>query len=379
MDRDDTGRRPWVGACNGLVVIATALVALYIGLNRPSYNWDIIGYLASAQDVGGISDAQLSRRTYGELRARVPARKFAELVHGVAGTDSVYRRTVFRDPGSLVQQIPFYAIKWLYVVSIRGLAALGMNAVRASYVISAVCSALGVGLIYLLMCRWRLPALALPFVTAYCGLATVGTLSSPDAMAALASLAAFHLAAARPRWAPVLIAVLPLIRPELILLSALLFGFLAFHHGLVRASAWGLALSVALYLLIGHVEHAYSYLQLFNFSFIDRVPYPDGMPLSTHGRDYVMPYITMGTYILYHPALACFGIAAVMLWWRGRGSGGPDERLFLAIPVAYTGLHMLLFPEFRLRFFSAEAAIVFGYLLSRLDAFGAPRPAPAGG
>lgn len=360
---DIAHRRRWQ-AWNAFVVIATAVVALYIGLSRPAYNWDVIGYLAAAHDVGGISDAALSRKTFGELKAAVGGKRYAQLTRGTSGVDPVYRSTVFRHPASLAQQVPFYATKWLYVMLMRGLGFLGMGYVKASYAISAVCAALGVGLVFLHMRRWRLPAIALPFVIAYCGMATVGTLSTPDAMAALFSLAAFYLVAMRHRAAYALVAMLPLVRPELVILSMLLFAFLAAHHD-ARWSAWGAATSAALYLFIAVAEHGYGYAELFNVSFIHRSPYPAGMHLSTHVRDYLLPYARLGVSALHHPVLACFGLAAIVLWQdAGRRRLGSEGLLFLAIPTAYTLVHVLLFPVFRVRFFTAEAAIVLTCLLS---------------
>jgi hypothetical protein len=54
----------------------TAALVFFIGVARPLYNWDIVGYVAFAYHADGYRGAELSSKTYGALRGEVEADVF---------------------------------------------------------------------------------------------------------------------------------------------------------------------------------------------------------------------------------------------------------------------------------------------------------------
>src|SRR5688500_19875180 len=60
-------------------------------------------YVAVAYHKDGYRGSDLTRETYGDIKNGVSAKKFSKLVAGE------YRETVFREPASLEQQLPFYS------------------------------------------------------------------------------------------------------------------------------------------------------------------------------------------------------------------------------------------------------------------------------
>ncbi|HUA81808.1 MAG TPA: hypothetical protein VL997_15645, partial [Dyella sp.] len=74
---------------SGLVLTAaTALVVLLLGLNKPTNNWDLVGYVAVAYSADGYRGADLNKATYDSLRSELDANTFDLLKQGD------YRETV---------------------------------------------------------------------------------------------------------------------------------------------------------------------------------------------------------------------------------------------------------------------------------------------
>ena len=95
-----------------LIIVATATAILIYGIMEPERNWDMVAYVAAAYHKDGYRGADLTRETYGEIKKEVSERPFfSKLVTGE------YRETVFKDPSSLEQQIPFYSPRIVYIDS----------------------------------------------------------------------------------------------------------------------------------------------------------------------------------------------------------------------------------------------------------------------
>ena len=118
----------------------------------------------------------------GEIKKEVSNKKFSLFVSGE------YRETVFRDPSSLEQQLPFYSIRIAYIELIRLLKNLGLSYTKSTYVISAVFASLAVLILGLVMSETAVPIAMLPIVVAVTGYTEVARLSTPDAMACFFSL-----------------------------------------------------------------------------------------------------------------------------------------------------------------------------------------------
>jgi len=112
---------------NGLVILLTSVFFLISGITSPSYNWDIVAYVAAAYQQGGLSGSELSSATYNEIEREVDAETFKELTVGE------YVDVVFKDPKSLEQQMPFYSIKVIYIQLMRFLRDLSRTLVQGGH------------------------------------------------------------------------------------------------------------------------------------------------------------------------------------------------------------------------------------------------------
>src|SRR5690242_17296374 len=160
-----------------LMIIATSAAILIYGIMKPERNWDMIAYVAAAYYKDGYRGADLTRETYGDIKKGISAKRFSKLVTGE------YRETVFRDPASLEQQLPFYSPRVAYVELIRLFKYFGLSYTKATYVISAIFASLSVLVLGLIILEATVSIAILPFIVALTGYSEIARLSTPDAMA----------------------------------------------------------------------------------------------------------------------------------------------------------------------------------------------------
>ncbi len=179
------------------------------------------GILAATAAISkdGYRGSDLTRKTYDEIRKEVRSKTFSQLTTGK------YRETVFADPSSLEQQIPFYSVRVGYIELIRLLKNIGLSYAKSTYVISAIFASLSVLMLGLIILKTGVPMGMLPVVIAVAGYTELAALSTPDAMACFFSLLAIYSLMTGGRLVFLIAALLPLIRTDFIVLSGLLMGF----------------------------------------------------------------------------------------------------------------------------------------------------------
>jgi hypothetical protein len=347
-------------------IVLTAFTALFVlafGLMRPYYNWDMVGYVAAALSADGYQGAELSAATYDSLRNNVPERTFDQMIEGE------YRDTVYRDPSSLAQQLPFYKIRVIYVALIRTSHAIGFSYPKSTYVVSAVFSALSVVLLSILSIEIGAPVISIPLVVAFSGFIDIARLSTPDAVATLFSLLTLNLLIRRSLLAFVVAMLLPLVRTEFLLLSLLVFVH-GFVFGQARYVIAPMIIACMLYWLVVRINGAYGWLTLFNTSLIHRTPYPATLVPSHAIGDYLRPYAITLYKFTTHPHFVIYSLAAIFLLKRGIGTVLADWYLVSAsflVPMAFVAAHLLLFPESDHRYFVFAAATVAIGLIGQLQ------------
>lgn len=347
-------------------LILTAIVALIVlafGLKKPSYNWDMIGYVAVALSADGYHGADLNKATYGSVRNQVSAGTFAQLTQGD------YRETVFRDPSSLAQQLPFYRIRVLYVGVVRMVHAMGFDYPKSTYIVSAVFAALSVGLLAFIAHEIGAPVTAVPLVVAFSGFIDLARLSTPDAMACFCSLLTIYALIRDSMLVFFLAALLPLVRTDLLLLSLLVLGHSAVFGQRKLAVASMVAACMA-YWLVARVNGAYEWLTLFNTSLIHKTAYPATLIPSHAISDYLRPYASMAYDFTMHPHFVIYSLAIWFLTRKRTAALSADMRLLSAIfiiPMAFVAIHLLLFPAMTYRFFVFATALVALGLISQMQ------------
>lgn len=346
-----------------ILVAIMALIVLAFGVKKPSYNWDMIGYVAAALSAEGYQGASLNKATYDSVRSEVGPHTFDQL------TQDDYRETVFRDPASLAQQLPFYRIRPLYVGLIRVVHAMGLEYPKSTYVVSAIFAALSVVLLAFVAREIGAPVIAVPLVVLFSGFIDIARLSTPDAMACFFALLTIYALIRGSTLVFFLAAVLPLVRTDFLLLSLLVLGH-SFIFGQRKYAITSMTAACVLYGLVARMNGAYGWLTLFNTSLIHKTAYPAALIPSHAIGDYLRPYASMAYDFTMHPHFVIYGLA---LWFLMRNKTRPpsaDWRLLSAvfiIPMTFVAIHLLLFPAMTYRFFVFAASVVAIGLIGQMQ------------
>lgn len=362
-------------------VLATAIAVFLVGVVKPAYNFDIIGYVATAHYNQGLRGAALAERSYADVQAEIGEARFDTLLSGR------YGEIVRHDPAALEQQLPFYTIRMGYVWAMEAAHRLGLDYARATYVLSAFFQALAVLLLAGIAGRVGVSLWAVPGVAFLANFGELAQLSTPDAMTCCVSLAAIYCAARRSAWAYLFAAALPLVRTDFLLFALPLFLFL-FVHDRRRLALVGALTALALYIGNNALNGNYGYRVIFHFTLIGLDPYPATMAVSSDPADYLHAYLRMFATFAKSPHAAIYFVsaAAALLHWRRLGrapllpvgpGGGPltgaaEFQLLFLVPAAFFVAHLLLFPIYMERYFAAVAALMLVWVIGLI---GRLRPA----
>lgn len=336
-----------------LMTILTAAAVFLIGVTYPYHNWDVIGYVGAAYHQDGFRGTALRDRTYDDVKSAVHPVTFEHLIGGS------YRQTVYQDPRALEQQIPFYSVKIVYVELIRAAGRSGLSYAHSTHLISALFSALSVAVLGMLSLRMRLPAIVIPLLALGAGHSEVARGSLPDALACFASLLTVFFALKRSPWAYPLVALLPLMRTDYVILSALLMAY-EYCNGQRKQAVLTLIAALAVYAGVNAIWGGYGWLTLFNFTLVmGATPYPAEMPIAASLSDYLVPYTRVWAYIVRGHLFVIYCLAAfVIIVEFGRQKSSREFWMVFVIPFVFFVLHLLLFPLYEDRFFGFSASLL---------------------
>lgn len=359
--------RPGAGRLEGgvgllIVALLSAFYAAYFAA-RPTYNWDMVAYVAVALLDEGTAADRVHDVTYDLAKQAEPAAAYADLTDG-----NDYRRLVAGDAARFAEQLPFYTVKPVYPWLMSLLHRAGIELVAASVAIAAAAYA-GISLLlYIWLVRWLKPLVAVPVMAllALCPYLTpLAHLSTPDSLSVLTLLATlFCLTEAISVAAGlVLLALAILVRPENVVYAVVLPAWLAWTGRLrpLRAAA-AILVMIAVYLATTRWSGNYGWTTLFYFTYVDdtidlaRFVSPLGL------GDYVRIYVQQIDKAVFLPSegvplFLLVGLGVVLLKWRRPASLG-DRYLQLALlGVAFIVLRTLAFPG------DAHRALVAPYLM----------------
>ncbi len=173
------------GVKSALPAIATALLAalcLVFGSLQPQLNYDVVPYAALAKEMRGAGGKE---EAYRELASKVGDSRFQLYV------SQPYRERMYRDDGFFQLNRQLYTIRPLYIALCSAVGWLINSDISATYIISAVATALAVLLSFVLAGSLGVTGptrLAVPLIWTATGALNLASLSTPDALEALLSL-----------------------------------------------------------------------------------------------------------------------------------------------------------------------------------------------
>jgi hypothetical protein len=235
--------------------IGAIALALYVALVAatvvvtPDANWDMLPYLAVAEEGNFPDPAALHAHVYDAVRAGVTGGEFAALTTGDA-----YRARMAEDPAAFHSMLPMYRVKFLYaeVLSVLTGVMQPVAAIRAVSVFSTLLFGL-VAFLWLRSGKALALAPALVAVLIVAGFANAARAGAPDLLASALLLAGLY--AHVRRWealTAVLLFLAFLARPD----NIAFLGVLAVLIVLFRQWSWGalaaFAASFAAYVPLSH-------------------------------------------------------------------------------------------------------------------------------
>jgi len=347
--------------------IATSIAIGGLGYARPSHNWDMIAYIATAYNYAGVGGERLLQATLAETKAEVTPSEYQELT-----TSNDYRRTVSEDTTALEENINFYSVRPLYIVGLRILKDyLAIPYARGTYIISSIFAALSVLTLYFIFCPMNYVQLALfPAIIVTTGFVGLARSSTPDALATFLALLGLWGVARASKLTVLIAFILPYARPDYIILSVLM----SIHTYLVVSRRWGvfsLITSFASYAIIMKFTNGYGWLTAFNFAFINVTPFPAKMVISRNLGDYVKPYYVCAKNFL--DSAFFIPLAATCLLAIGHYSISTTRAQIFVISVAFFLLHLLVFPSYDPRFFLWCIGITSMFLFEQASLHAVPR------
>jgi hypothetical protein len=350
------------GVKSALPAIATALLAaicLGFGSLHPQLNYDVVPYAALAKEVRGAGGKQ---EAYRELASKVGDSRFQLYV------SQPYRERMYRDDDFFQLNRELYTIRPLYIVLCSAVGWLINSDISATYIISAVATALAVLLSFVLagsLGVTGLMRLAVPLTWIATGALNLASLSTPDALATLLGLLFVRVSINGP-WKGtraaglLLIAVLMVAtRTDAVLLVTFLMVAefaLEPRHRLPASRVFLAALST--YLVIQKVSGNYGYIAVLNFQLIEDRAHTVMPNLAPNLYGYVVALTHGVAQILgkdFQPAL--FSVCVSLLAFVGL-----RERRLSATQVADRFSHRALI----------LAVGLFGYLVVRFAVFPSP-------
>jgi hypothetical protein len=292
---------------------ATVLAVLYMTAfatyfaNRPSYDWDMLAYMAAALRDEGVPTERIHDEVYGAIQAlpkgvvdNLTGRLTPEAVAAGSATtqmaDPDLRQDWAAHSDSFMAQVPFYSVKPLYPAVMALGHSFGLSLITSGLIVSAI-AYFSIGLLfYLWFADWMPPIVAfgtMALLILNPWLVVLARSVGPDILSIGYLLFGAYFAM---RGHPVLSAYAFLgsivARPENIIYA----GVFLLYLGVTRQlSPWRTGLFIAatgaLYSAISAFGGNYGWKTLFYYVFINRNARP-GNPVPHIGlADYVMAYL----------------------------------------------------------------------------------------
>jgi len=380
----DTGSSPWqtgfIAGLNELLATRRTIICLtfltafsllfgILALSAPFLEWDMLAYVANATvNLTELSARDIHELVYTQLQWAVPSEDYQRLI----GSES--RAALATNPEAFWQTSEFfYDARVIYIGLLSALMYFGVEPFFASYFISTICVIISIFLLANLL-PVTLPygvCFSLPFVVFSCGLFELARFSTPDALAALVTVA-MYWSLMRNGW--YLLLLLPasvFIRTDIIILAAIFHSylFLTARFPRVHVVASAVATVVAYLILNNYIVDGDPWSSLIGYNFGEKPIYPLDYTFTVTLRNY-LAYILDGLRSFsYEPRFFMFGfmVTSGLFMFTARYFYYPNERLsadhqnmlfVLVSSVVYLAGHFMLFPVNWIRFFAVHYALV---------------------
>jgi len=331
---------------------------------HPSYNWDMLAYMALVMAIENDDIEKVHKATYEHARLNVPTEEYEKLVGGVLRKGRMENTSEFKSI------LPLYAVKPLYVWLSYGFYKAGFS-LPLSTVIPSIIAYLIIGL---LLFHWLnrnhrlLFAFAAASIIMYSSvMINVANLSTPDCLSALFLLAAFYFVLERPS---VLLSFLflagsVLVRLDNIILALLLLTFL--HFGVSWKKRIKLFQYIFMVMVLAGVQVLVSGMASNGGDFLyfpTFITYynPDHHPQSSFSiSNYLSLFSERLLMALIYTQVSIFILLVLTMVSVGFAAGVRSlsfEKLFSILLIVIIAIRFILFPNLEDRFYVAFYIVI---------------------
>jgi len=332
-----------------------AIMLAIVSVSKPSFNWDMLGYVASAKHFE-IADAQtLHKFVYENLKKFVSKDVYSDLTNGGVREDWA------KNANDFYSLLPFYEIRPLYNLSVLLLSKIGVNIFAATYLVSIFSVILGIFMLLFALkdkINWFLLYI-FPFYLYLFGIVEIARLSTPDAMAFLCVCIFIYLFSKER--IKLLLAVIPIfvaVRTDLIIFNFISIAIITFLYKNYRIRSFvSLLLTIVLYELINKLAHNYGYFTIFSFTLIRMVNNPANINSAISISDY-LHVLFRGFYealidvnFKFFVSIILIGLFPLKVLLTKDFLENKEIMVYVAISIFYIFIHFILFPVMWCRFF----------------------------
>ena len=258
-----------------ILLVLYLFIGIYVlasSAYKPHHNWDMIMYIAAAKYYENQEISSLHAFTYNALQRSVPEPRYRVMIAGR------YRHTVYTDPFSFNEQLPFYQIRPLYTGFIFLLYKMGVDIVFATHMVSGISVGIALVILYFMsLSILRHPfSYAVPFFALIFGIENLARFSTPDGMAFMAIvLSAYLYLKNRIKLLSIFLPMVICIRTDLILYVIPLLLIVALYKSESRKIATiSAVVSILFYFAVNTYSNNPGWPTIFYFTLVQNLTHP---------------------------------------------------------------------------------------------------------
>jgi hypothetical protein len=305
---------------------------------QPQYTWDLVGYIGCSVN---STDAKVIHKTTFDAIQHLSNDKEIQL-------DNPYRLDVSANPYHFAEQLPFYSIKPLYVILVKGLHRLGMPFAKATVAISAASNFLLAVLLWYWLASY-LSGVALAATSTLIMLSpnilALSRWPTPDLLGTLLASVGLYLIVERRLyfWGSAFLVLDVWVRTDALVLAGIVFAALLLSRKFDLSDFAALSLlALTSYFTINHFAGNYGWSALFYNSFLGGLVAPGEAVLRLSLSAYLHQVIRGAFLWLISGSFALYTLLGGLAIWLIRSS--LYSRMVVATLVA-RALSYALYPN----------------------------------
>jgi len=337
------------------------LVTFY-SLKKPEYNWDMLPYMALVLKMEHKNIDEMHSLTYESAKQNIPAEAYQKIIDST----NIYRKKMKDSAANFYQQLPFYIIKPLYVLTVFAFYKIGFS-LPASTILPSVFSYLFIAMFSLYWLKnylnFFLAAVISLLVMLSAPMLTVARMSTPDCLSAFLLLSAFYFIIHKPVFiiAFIFLAISVFARLDnIIAFAAIIFLFIfsnkkEFKFSLPRNMIILLLLATCYFCVTSSVQ-GFGWSMLYYPSFVHYLNLLRGFHASFSIHDYLKIIYSNAVTGLYHAHIIVFFLMNVLIFCKKKIEGFSllnFDQLFALIMMVVIVIRFLLQPDISDRFYIA--------------------------